>query len=200
MLKVGLTGGIASGKSTVGRMFGELGCKVIDSDRITRQLFEAGNPVNTAVAQAFGSRVVSSNGGIDRRVLGEMVFNNPDLRKKLNSLVHPAIVQRQKEFLAQVAAENPHGIGIVEAALIIEAGNYKNYDKVVVVTCSPEVQRQRLQERSRLTAQQIEARIASQMPLEEKLKFADFVVDNSDDIGRTRQQVREICRQLRAIA
>jgi len=200
MLKVGLTGGIASGKSTVGRMFGELGCKVIDSDRITRQLFEAGNPVNAAVAQAFGSRVVSSDGSIDRRVLGEMVFNNPDLRQKLNSLVHPAIIHRQKEFLAQVAAENPHGIGIVEAALIIEAGNYKNYDKVIVVTCSPEVQRRRLQERSRLTPQQIEARIASQMPLEEKLKFADFVVDNSGDIGRTRHEVREVCRQLRAIA
>jgi dephospho-CoA kinase len=200
MLKVGLTGGIASGKSTVGRMFGELGCKVIDSDRITRQLFESRNTVNKAVAEAFGSHVVASDGSIDRRVLGELVFNNPDLRQKLNGLVHPAIKQRQAEFLAQVESENPHAIGIVEAALIIEAGTFKNYDKVIVVTCRPEVQRQRLQERSRLTPEQIEARIASQMPMEEKARFADFIIDNSGDIGRTRQQVREICRQLRALA
>lgn len=200
MLKVGLTGGIASGKSTVSRMFEELGCKVIDSDRVTRQLFEVGNPVNKLVAEAFGPSVVASDGSIDRRVLGEMVFNNPELRQKLNSLVHPAIKERQSEFLARVAAEDPHAIGIVEAALIIEAGTYKNYDKVIVVTCPPEVQRQRLQERSNLTPEQIESRIASQMSMEEKVRFADFVIDNSGDIGRTRRQVREIYGKLRAMA
>ena len=186
MLKVGLTGGIASGKSTVGRMFGELGCRVIDSDLITRQLFEAGNPVNAAVAEAFGRKVVASDGSIDRRVLGEIVFKNPELRQKLNSLVHPAINQRQADFLAQVAAENPHAIGIVEAALMIEVGTYKNYDKMIVVNCSPEVQRRRLRERSGLTPEQIESRIASQMPMEEKMKFADFVIDNSGDYRQRR--------------
>jgi dephospho-CoA kinase len=200
MLRVGLTGGIASGKSTVGRMLGELGCRVIDSDRITRQLFEAGSPVNAAVAEAFGPRVVASDGSIDRKILGELVFENTELRQKLNSIVHPAINQRQSEFLAQAAAEDSHAIGIVEAALIVEVGTYKNYDKVIVVTCSPKIQRERLRERSGLTPQQIETRIASQMPLEEKIKVADFVIDNSGDIGKTRQQVEEVYRQLRAIA
>jgi dephospho-CoA kinase len=200
MLRVGLTGGIASGKSTVGRMFGELGCRVIESDLITRRLFEPGDPVNKAVAKTFGRRVVAPDGSIDRTVLGEIVFNNPEFRQKLNDLVHPAIKNRQAEFLASVEAEDPRAIGIVEAALIIEVGNHKNYDKVVLVACSPEMQRQRLRERSSLTSDQIEARIASQMPMEEKVKFADYVIDNSGDRGSTRQQVQEVHRQLRALA
>jgi dephospho-CoA kinase len=200
MLKVGLTGGIASGKSTVGRMLGELGCRVIDSDRITRELFEAGNPVNAAVAETFGSGVIAPDRSIDRRALGEMVFGNPDLRQKLNSIVHPAIYQRQSEFVARAAAEDPHAIAIVEAALIIEMGNHTHYDKMIVVTCPVAVQRQRLLDRSGLTPEQIDARIASQMPIEQKVKFADFVIDNSGDIGTTRQQVETVYRQLRALA
>ena len=200
MLRVGLTGGIASGKSTVGRMFGELGCKVIDSDRITRELFTPGNPVNTKVAETFGARVVASDGSINRAVLAELVFQNPDQRQTLNSIVHPAIKQRQNEFLTQAAADDARAIGIVEAALIVEVGTYRDYDKLIVVTCSPKVQRERLRERSGLTPEQIESRIASQMPMEEKVKVADFVIDNSGDIGITRQQVEEVYRQLRAIA
>jgi len=200
MLKVGLTGGIGAGKSTVGRMFGELGCRVIDSDLITRRLFEAGDPVNRAVAATFGPSVVAFDGSIDRRVLGELVFKSPELRQQLNDLVHPAINQRQADWLARIAGEDPHSIGIVEAALIIEVGTYKNYDKIIVVKCAPDVQRKRLRDRTGLTPQQIESRIASQMPLEEKLKVADFVIDNSDDPGTTRQQVQEVYRQLRPLA
>jgi len=200
MVKVGLTGGIASGKSTVGRMFGQLGCKVIDSDRITRQLFEAGTPVNAEVAAAFGPRVVASDGSIDRTVLAELVFKNEELRYKLNSIVHPAIKRRQAEFLAQIALGDSRAIGIVEAALMVEVGTYKDYDKLIVVTCPTRVQRERLRDRSGLTPEQIETRIASQMPMEEKVKVADFVIDNSGDIGRTRQQVDDVYRQLRAIA
>ncbi|HZI50572.1 MAG TPA: dephospho-CoA kinase [Terriglobia bacterium] len=199
MLRVGLTGGIASGKSTVGRMLGELGCKVIDSDRITRQLFEPGSSVNAEVATTFGPRVVASDGSIDRAVLAELVFDNNELRQKLNSIVHPAIKQRQNEFLAQAGSADPRAIGIVEAALIVEVGTYRDYDKLIVVTCSPKVQRERLRARSGLSPEQIESRIASQMPMEEKVKVADFVIDNSGDIGSTRQQVEEVYRQLRAI-
>jgi dephospho-CoA kinase len=181
-------------------MFGELGCKVIDSDRITRQLFEAGTPVNAKVVETFGPRVVASDGSINRAVLGELVFQNPDQRQKLNSIVHPAIKERQNEFLSQAAAQDARAIGIVEAALIVEVGTYRDYDKLIVVTCSPKVQRERLRERSGLTPEQIESRIASQMPMEEKMKVADFVIDNSGDIVSTRQQVEEVYRQLRAIA
>jgi len=200
MLRVGLTGGIGTGKSRVGRMFSELGCRVIESDLLTRRLFAPGDPVTRAVVEAFGLRVLANDGSINREVLGEIVFKNAELRQKLNSLVHPAIKQRQSDFLNAVASEDPHGIGIVEAALMIEVGTYKDYDKIVVVKCSPEVQRRRIKERSALSDAQIDQRIASQMPMDEKVKFADFVIDNSGDIGNTRRQVEEVHRQLRAIA
>ena len=200
MLRVGLTGGIASGKSTVSRMFAELGCKVLDSDRITHELFSPGEPVNRAVAAAFGPSVVASDGSIDRRVLGELVFNDAALRQKLNAIVHPAIRQRQEDFLSAVFAAEPDGIGMIEAALMFEAGTYKNYDKVIVVTCSVDEQRRRLRERSRLTPEQIEARIASQMPVAEKATLADFIVDNSGSLEGTRRQVQEVYEALRKLA
>jgi len=200
VLKVGLTGGIGTGKSRVGRMFSELGCRVIESDLLTRRLFAIGDLVNREVAEAFGPRVVASDGSINREVLGELIFKNGELRQKLNNLVHPAIKQRQLDFLNAVGAEDPHGIGIVEAALMIEVGTYKDYDKIVVVKCAPEVQRRRIKERSALSDAQIDQRIASQMPMDEKVKYADYVIDNSGDIGNTRRQVEEIHRQLRAIA
>jgi dephospho-CoA kinase len=141
---------------------------------------------------------MASDGSIDRKVLGEMVFKNPALREKLNSLVHPAISARQEEFLAEVAAEDPRAIAILEAALMVEVGTYKNYDRLIVVACSPELQRQRLRSRSRLTPEQIEARIASQMPMEEKTKVADFVIDNSGDVGETHRQVERVFDRLRS--
>lgn len=198
MLRVGLTGGIGSGKSTVGRMLAALGCHVIDSDLITRTLFLPGDPVNLAVAAAFGPRVTAPDGSIDRKVLGEIVFKDPAARATLNGLVHPAIKQRQAEFLADAASKDPDGIGVVEAALIIEAGNHKNYDRMIVVTCPPDVQRARLRGRTGLSDEEIAARIASQMPMEEKAKYAHFVIDNSGGIESTEAQVLRLWQQLKA--
>ena len=200
MLRVGLTGGISTGKTTVGKMFVELGCHLLDSDSITRELFKPGHAVNAAVAAAFGPSVVLPDGSINRAALGELVFNDEPMRHRLNGIVHPAIMERQKQFLESVAAKDSEGIGIVEAALMVEVGTYANYDKLIVVTSTPEIQRRRLRERSSLTPQQIESRIASQMPHEEKAKFADFIVENSGDLDHTRQQVEEIHRELRALA
>ena len=198
MLRVGLTGGIATGKSTVGAMFVELGCHLIESDQITHQLFEPGQAVHAAVVQQFGKRILAGDGTIDRRILGDIVFKDPQARAKLNSLVHPAIIQRQQEWLKEMDAQDPGGIAIVDAALMIEVGTYKNYDKVIVVTGSPEIQRERLRARSALSEEQIESRIRSQMPTEEKMKYADFVIDNSGSIESTRAQVERVYRQLRA--
>ena len=197
MLRVGLTGGIATGKSTVGLMFVELGCHLIDSDHITRQLFQPGQPVYEAVVQAFGERILSPDRTIDRKILGEIVFNDPGERTKLNGLVHPFVVQRHQDWLKEMEASDPGGVSIVDAALTIEAGTYKNYDKIVVVTCTPEIQKQRLRERTGLSDEQIEARIRSQMPLEEKVKYADFVIDNSGSREATRKQVRQVHDSLR---
>jgi dephospho-CoA kinase len=200
MLRVGLTGGIATGKTTVGKMFVEVGCHLIDSDGITHQLFESGQAVNAGVVQAFGERVLGDDGRINRKVLGEIVFNDPAARARLNALVHPAVIRRQQEWLKEIEARDPAGIGIVDAALMIESGNYRNYDKMIVVTCSAEVQKRRLRERSGLSEEQAEARIRAQMPMEEKVKYADYVVDNSGDLDETRRQVREIHSKLQAHA
>ena len=200
MLRVGLTGGIASGKSAVGKMFVELGCHLIDADRIVHELFEPGQAVNKAVVDAFGSRVLGADGAIDRKILGEIVFANEGERKKLNSLVHPTTIQRQKDWLNRLESEEPAAIGIVEAALMVESGTYKNYDKVIVVVCSPEEQRRRLRARSNLSEEQIAARIAAQMPLEEKARFADFVIDTSGAPESTRAQVQAVNSRLQALA
>ena len=200
MLRVGLTGGIATGKSAVGEMFVELGCHLIDSDTIAHQLYEPGQPIYDAVVQTFGKRVVASNGTIDRKILGEIVFNDPQARAKLNGLMHPAIVQRQQEWFKEIEAKDPGGIGIVGATLMIEAGNYRNFDKLIVVTCSTEEQKRRLRQRSNLSEEQIEARLRSQMPTEEKVKYADYVIDNSGDLEHTRRQVVEVNSRLREFA
>ena len=200
MLRVGLTGGIAAGKSTAGRMFAELGCHLINSDDITHQLFEPGQAVHSAVAGAFGKRILAPDGRIDRRILGEIVFSDPAARAKLNGLVHPAVIQRHREWLEEKEQQDPQGVAIVDAALMIEVGTYKNYDKIIVVTCTPGIQRQRLRTRSNLTEEQIDARILAQMPMEEKVKFADFVIDSSGDLSKTRRQVEEISSKLQEFA
>jgi dephospho-CoA kinase len=200
MLRVGLTGGIATGKSTVGAMFVDLGCYLLDSDNLGHELFQPGQAVRDAVVEAFGESVIGPGGAIDRKVLGEIVFNDPKLRLKLNNLVHPAIIQRQKEWLDALEKEEPDAIAIVSAALMIEVDTYKNYDKLVVVTCTPEDQRRRLRERNALSDEQIESRLAAQMPLSKKIRFADFVIDNSRDLAETRRQVGEIYSRLRELA
>ena len=200
MLRVGLTGGIGSGKTTVGLMFVELGCHLIDADQVTHQLFRPGEVVYNAVVQAFGERILATDRKIDRKVLGEIVFSDPEARTKLNGLVHPAVIQHQRDWLKEMEAKDPGGVGIVDAALMVEVGTYKFYDKLIVVTCRPAVQKARLRARSALTEEQIEARIASQMPLDEKAKYADFVIDNSGDLSQTRRQVAEVNSKLRELA
>jgi len=200
MLKVGLTGGIATGKTTVGQMFVDLGCHLIDSDEITHELFEPGQEVHSAVIQAFGPSIVATNGGIDRKILGEIVFKDAAARAKLNSLVHPAIIRRQQEFLTEVARKDPQGIGMVSAALMVEIGTYKNYEKVIVLSCPPEIQKARLKSRSGLSDDQINARIAAQMPVEEKVKYGDFVIDTSGELASTLRQVIEVNSKLREFA
>jgi len=200
MLRVGLTGGIATGKTTVGQMFIDLGCHLIDSDEIAHKLFEPGQDVHSAVIKAFGPHIVASDGTIDRKILGDIVFNDSAARAKLNILVHPAIIRRQQEFLTNIARTDAKGSGIVSAALMVEIGTYKNYDKVIVLSCPPDVQRMRLKSRSALSDEQIEARIAAQMPVEEKVKRGDFVIDTSTDLATTRRQVEMTNSKLREFA
>jgi len=198
MLRVGLTGGIATGKSTVAMMFIELGCHLIDADRITHELFQPGQTVYESVVQAFGDRILASDGRIDRKTLGEIVFSDPQARSKLNALVHPAVIQHQREWLNDMEAKDPGGIGIVDAALMIEVGTYKNYDRVIVVTCRPEIQKQRLRARSRLSDEEIEARLKKELArAESDIARVDAKLANEGFMRNAAEEVIEAEREKR---
>jgi len=196
MLHVGLTGNIASGKSSAASFFAELGAHVIDADRVVHSLLKAGTPVYRKIVDAFGERILSSTGEIDRRTLGRMVFSDADKRLLLNSLTHPAVETEILRRIGELEQSASRGIIIVDAALMIETGGYKMYHRIIVVTCDPALQVSRLITRDGLTEAEAGARIASQMPMEEKLKLANYTIDTSRTLEHTRGQVEAIYRDL----
>ncbi len=196
MLKVGLTGGIATGKSFVLGVLGELGCEVMDADQTAREVVEPGQPAFEEIVEHFGSDIVDEDGKLNRAKLGAIVFNDAAEREKLNSIVHPKVFEAQARWIAEIEARNPSAIVIVDAALMIETGSYRRFDKVVVVHCEPEIQLQRLMARNNLTQDEAMARISSQMPSAEKLKFADFAINTSLGFEDTRQQTESLYQQL----
>src|SRR2546428_5442479 len=173
MLRVGLTGSIGVGKSFVAGVLAELGCHVLDADRTAREVVEPGSPGLCAIAEAFGHEVIREDGMLDRERLGALVFADEDKRLLLNSILHPYIISRQDGFLREWEAKDPQGIGVVDAALMIESGGYKRFDKLVVVHCEPEKQLQRVMARNNLSCELAVQRISGQMPQEEKKAFAD---------------------------
>ncbi len=197
MLKVGLTGGIATGKSYVTQLLRQLGCEVVDADVIAHQVIEPGQPAHQEIVSEFGSEIVGENGVIDRARLAAIVFADPARRQRLEAIVHPRVKEAQERWLAEVAARNPEAIAIVDAALLIEAGAYRYFDKVVVVYCEPQLQLERLMKRNQLTRQEALSRISSQMPAAEKLKYADYVINTSGSFAETRQQVLALYQELR---
>ena len=199
MLKVGLTGGIATGKSYVLSVLSELGCEVMDADQTAREVVEPGQPAFEEIVAHFGSEVVGADGRLDRPKLGAIVFNDPAQREKLNSIVHPKVFEAQARWMAEVEARNPQAVVIIDAALMIETGSYRRFDKVVVVYCEPELQLQRLMARNNMTQEEATARISSQMPSAEKLKFADFSINTSQGFEDTRRQVVSLYEQLRKL-
>ena len=200
MLKVGLTGGIAVGKSYVLGVLRELGCEVSDADTLAHQAVEPGKPAYQDIVNEFGRAVLNEDGTINRAALGGLVFTDAAKRESLNAIVHPRVFEAQAEWLAAVAARDPHAIAVLDAALMIETGSYKRFDKVVVVWCEPALQLERLMARNNLPRAQAEARIAAQMPSAEKLKYADIAINTSLGFEDTRQQVEALYAQLRALA
>ena len=196
MLHVGLTGNIASGKSAAALLFAELGAHVIDADRVVHLLLKSGTPVYRKIVDAFGERILSSAGEIDRRILGRMVFSDADKRLLLNSLTHPAVATEILRQIGELEQSASSGIIIVDAALMIETGGYKMYHRIIVVTCDPALQVSRLIERNGLTEEEAGARIAAQMSMEEKLKLANYTIDTSGTLEHTREQVEAIYRDL----
>jgi dephospho-CoA kinase len=202
MLKVGLTGGIASGKSVVGEMFAALGTHVIQADVIAHQLMQPGQAVYQDVVRHFGSEILNPDGSVNRARLAEAAFGNSRI-EELNRVVHPAVLRRQAEWMAEAGGRDPQGIAMVEAALILEAGAAHQFDRLAVVTCSPEQRVQRWAARvgvdEETARKEVARRMAAQLPDEEKIKAANYVIDNSGSLDKTRERVKEIYAKLKEL-
>lgn len=200
MLKVGLTGGIATGKSYVVSVLRELGCEVIDADQVARQVVEAGQPAFEDIVREFGPTVLTPEGTLDRPKLGAIIFADADRRQRLNAIVHPRVFEAQAKWFAEVEARDPQAIAVVDAALMIETGSYRRFDTLVVVHCDPRLQLERLMARNGLSREDAEARIAAQMPSAEKLAFANHAIDTTGGFEPTRQQVEALHATLRRMS
>ncbi len=200
MLRVGLTGSIAVGKSYVSGVLAELGCRVLDADVVSRRVVEPGAAGLGRIVGAFGERVLRPDGTLDRAAVSAVIFKDGAKRDLVNSLLHPLIIAEQDEVLRRWEREDPRGIGVVDAALLIESGGHARFDRLVVVHCRPEVQLERLMRRNNLSRGEAAARIAAQMPQEEKLRYADFKIDTSGSFEETRRQTVEVYAELRGLA
>lgn len=196
MLRVGLTGSIGVGKSFVTSVFEELGCHVLDADQTAREVVMPGTPGLRALTEAFGKEILNTDGSLDRKQLGARIFTDQAERERLNHILHPFIIARQDEIMRGWETEDPNGIGIIDAALMIESGGYKRFDKLIVVHCRPEVQLERLMLRDNLSRDEALRRINSQMPQEEKQRFADYLIDTSDGFELTRTQIISVHQKL----
>jgi dephospho-CoA kinase len=209
LLKVGLTGGIATGKSVVAEMFGQLGAHVIKADEIAHQLMQPGEAVYAEVVREFGTAILNPDRTINRSRLAETAFghatgNQPSRVQELNRIVHPAVIARQEQWMEEAGKRDPKAVAIVEAALILEAGAAKRFDRLVVVTCRPEQKVERWARRMNIdegTARpEVARRSAAQLSDGEKVKAADYVIDNSGSLDETSEQVRAIYANLSAEA
>jgi dephospho-CoA kinase len=199
MLKVGLTGGLASGKTFVGEALASFGCLLIQLDLLGHEVLAVGGEAYQQVVEEFGHAILGAQGDIDRRALAAQVFGSPDRLERLNSLVHPPVLRREERLLAEFDARDPHGIAVVEAAILIETGSYKRFDRIILVVCEEECQVERAMRRQGARIEDVRARLSRQMPLAEKRKFADFVIDTSGEKEDTLRQTRVVYEALRRI-
>jgi dephospho-CoA kinase len=192
----GLTGGVASGKSTVAQMFAELGAKVLDADRLGHELIRTPQPAYHEIVSRFGFEILDPQGEIDRQRLGALVFADAEKLGALNAILHPQIMQRCDQLAEGFYLQDSHAVVLVDAALIYEANLADRFAKIVVTWCRPEQQLERLMARTGLPRAEAERRIAAQMPVEEKRRRADYVIDCSGELEQTRKQVVDLYPQL----
>ena len=201
MLKLGLTGGIASGKSVVGEMFLKLGAHLLQADAVAHWLMQPGRAVYEEVVRRFGREILNADRSINRPRLAEAAFGTPPRVKELNEIVHPAVVAHQNEWMEEIGQRDPKAIAIVEAALILEAGAAARFDRLILVTCHPEQRILRYARRLGISEDaaraEVTRRMAAQIPDEEKIKAADFVIDNSGSLDATERQVQGVFAALR---
>jgi len=196
----GLTGGIASGKSTVARILEELGAQVIDADRVGHELLRRSNPVHRQVVARFGDEILRPDGEVDRGRLGSMVFADPEKLRQLSAIVHPSLIARVDELAAELRARHPGAVILVDAAVIYEAGVADRFAKILVAWCRPEQQIERLIAKTGLSHQDALRRVASQIPSEEKRRRADYVIDCSGSLAETRTQAEALYPEIKRLA
>lgn len=199
MLTVGLTGGLASGKSHVGKYLAELGCFLVKADEMGHRVLMPGGEAYEATVREFGADILLPDGTIDRKALAAKVFNDPDRLALLNGIVHPPVRARTRAAIEEFARAHPDGIAVVEAAILIETGSHKNYDRLIVAVCSEEQQIERAMDRDGITREEAMARLRRQLPLSEKVKYADYVIDTSGAREETAAQTRAVYEALRRL-
>lgn len=199
MLKVGLTGGLACGKTFVGQALADLGCHLIQADELGHEILLPGGEAYVDVVREFGPGILNEDGTIDRKRLAAEVFAKPERLETLNRLVHPHVFRRERELIDRFAKSDPRGIVVVEAAILIETGTFKNYDRLILVECEEQQQVARALKRDHNDRADVLARIRRQMPLDEKRKFAHYVIDTSGNKEDTLRRVREVYDALRRI-
>lgn len=203
MLRVGLTGGVACGKSTVANMFAELGANIVDADAIAHELYRPGQEVLQELVRHFGAEILKPDGELDRARLATLVFDGGRV-EELNKIVHPAVIRQQDQWMRSLGEKDPYAVAIVEAALILEAGVKDHFDRIMVVTCKPEQKVARFAKRTGLSEDaaraDVERRNKAQIPDAEKARRADFVIDNSGSVEETRHQVQRIYSELKVLA
>jgi dephospho-CoA kinase len=212
MLKVGLTGGIAAGKSVVGEMFVALGAHLVQADRIAHSLMQPGEPVYNEVVRHFGREILNPDLSINRAKLAEAAFGpatdtqgkRASRIEELNRIVHPVVIRSQDEWMQEMARQDPRSVAMVEAALILEAGAGDHFDRLIVVTCGAEQRVTRFAARQKIdletARQEVARRMAAQLSDEAKIKAAHYVIDNSSTLDHTREQVRQVWQELQAEA
>jgi dephospho-CoA kinase len=212
MLKVGLTGGIASGKSAIGDMFVALGAHLVQADRIAHSLMQPGEAVYNEVVRHFGREILNADGAVNRAKLAELAFGAAAAEAKrtlsrveeLNRIVHPAVLRSQDDWMSETGRQDPEAVAIVEAALILEAGAADRFDRLIVVTCDPEQRAERFAVRQKIDIEtarrEVARRMAAQLPDEQKIRAADYVIENSGPLAETRVQVAQIWEKLSAEA
>lgn len=199
MRRVGLTGGIACGKTTVCGFFAAHGAGIISADEVARKVVEPGEEAYLKIVDTFGSAILNDDRTINRAALGSLVFNSDDLRLKLNEITHPIIIRKTTDMMEKMAKENRYPVAILDAALMIESGSYKRFEKLIVVWCTEAQQIERLCSRANLSETEARKRIRAQMPLDQKRKFADFEIDTSGSFQSTEEQVRKVYQSLVAV-
>jgi dephospho-CoA kinase len=198
-LRVGLTGGLASGKTYVSEELERLGCFVVHADALGHAVLIPGGEAYDATVREFGAGILNPDGTINRRLLASAVFGRPESLERLNSFVHPPVRARTERALAEFFERQPDGIAVVEAAILVETGSWRNYDKLIVVVCTPEQQIERAAKRDGLTREEAMARLARQMPLSEKMRYADYVIDTSGEKEHAIEQTRRVYSELRSL-